>query len=273
MVDTKNLFSLNGKTAIVTGAAGYFGNSFCTALLEYGANVILMGRGQKIIDRAAEYEEKYGKGRVFYKLVDFYNDEQFKNSLIDITTKHSVDILVNNAYEFGTNTGFGSDGRLETIPKNKFMKSLESGVYWPLLATQIIGDDMKKRHSGSIINLSSMYGIVSPSPKLYEGTTSFNPPSYGATKSAVNHLTKYTATWLGEYGIRCNAIAPGAFPNLDSETNKPDPKILDRLNNNTVLGRTGHAKELQGILIFLASQASSYVTGEIISVDGGWITT
>jgi len=273
MSNTKNLFSLVGNTAIVTGAAGYFGDSFCRALLDCGANVVLMGRGKKILDKTKEYEKEYGNNRVCCELVDFYEDEKFKSALKKIISYHEIDILVNNAYEFGENTGFGKDGRLETIPKNKFMRSLESGVYWPMLATQIIGEDMKKRRSGSIINISSMYGIVSPSPKLYEGTTSFNPPSYGATKSAVNHLTKYTATWLGEYGIRCNAIAPGAFPNLDSETNKPDPKILERLNNNTVLGRTGHAKELKGILIFLASKASSYVTGEIISVDGGWITT
>mgnify|MGYP003627126221 FL=1 len=273
MNDTKNLFSLNNKTAIVTGAAGYFGNSFCTALLDSGANVVLMGRGNKIVEKTKEYEKQYGNNRVCYELVDFYDDEKFKTALKNIISYHEVDILVNNAYEFGDNTGFGKDGRLETIPKNKFMRSLESGVYWPLLATQIIGDDMKKRCGGSIINISSMYGIVSPSPQLYEGTTSFNPPSYGATKAAVNHLTKYTATWLGEYGIRCNAIAPGAFPNLDSTTNKPDERILDRLNKNTVLGRTGHARELQGVLLFLASEASSYVTGEVISVDGGWITT
>lgn len=273
MNDTKNLFSLVGNTAVVTGAAGYFGDSFCRALLDCGSNLILMGRGEKIKDKAEELKEEYTESTISYELVDFYDDEKFKSALENIVSNYSVDILVNNAYEFGENTGFGKDGRLETIPKNKFMRSLESGVYWPMLATQVIGEDMKKRCYGSIINISSMYGIVSPSPKLYEGTTSFNPPSYGATKSAVNHLTKYTATWLGKYGVRCNAIAPGAFPNLDSETNKPDPKILDRLNNNTVLGRTGHAKELKGILIFLASEASSYVTGEIISVDGGWITT
>jgi NAD(P)-dependent dehydrogenase (short-subunit alcohol dehydrogenase family) len=142
-----------------------------------------------------------------------------------------------------------------------------------MLATQVIGEHMKERKTGSIINISSMYGIVSPSPHLYEGTTSFNPASYGAAKAALVHLTKYTATWLGEHGVRCNAIAPGAFPNLDSATNAPDPKILERLNRSTVLGRTGHSSELQGVLVFLASEASSYVTGETISVDGGWIAT
>jgi NAD(P)-dependent dehydrogenase (short-subunit alcohol dehydrogenase family) len=267
------IFSLEGKTAVITGAAGYFGDSFCRALLDFGCNVILMGRGDKITNKVQEYNLTYGEGRTSCKLVDFYEDEEFQDALREIVSEHEVDILINNAYEFGPNTGFGSDGRLSTIPKQKFMRSLESGVWWPLLATQVIGEQMQERKTGSIINISSMYGIVSPSPHLYEGTTSFNPASYGAAKAALVHLTKYTATWLGEHGVRCNAIAPGAFPNLDSATNAPDPKILERLNRSTVLGRTGHASELQGILIFLASDASSYVTGETISVDGGWITT
>ena len=267
------IFSLDGKTAVVTGAAGYFGDSFCRALLDFGCKVILLGRGHKIINKAQEYSVEYGENKVFYKLVDFYNDEDFKQVLTEIVANHEVDILVNNAYEFGPNTGFASDGRLASIPKEKFMRSMESGVWWPVLATQVLGEQMQARKTGSIINISSMYGIVSPSPHLYEGTTSFNPASYGAAKAALVHLTKYTATWLGEHGVRCNAIAPGAFPNLESATNAPDPRILERLNRSTVLGRTGHANELQGILVFLASDASSYVTGETISVDGGWIAT
>ena len=267
------IFSLEGKTAVITGAGGYFGDSFCKALLDFGCNIILLGRGNKILNKTTKYETEYGDGRACYKLVDFYDDKQFQATLEEIVAEHDVDILVNNAYEFGPNTGFGQDGRLDSIPKEKFMRSLESGVWWPMLATQVIGGQMKERKTGSIINISSMYGIVSPSPHLYEGTTSFNPASYGAAKAALVHLTKYTATWLGEHGVRCNAIAPGAFPNLDSVTNAPDPKILERLNRSTVLGRTGHSSELQGVLVFLASEASSYVTGETISVDGGWIAT
>ena len=268
-----HIFSLVGKTAIVTGAAGYFGDSFCRALLDFGCKVVLMGRGDKISNKALEYVSTYGDSKVFYKLVDFYNDAQFKEALIEIVSEHEVDIVVNNAYEFGPNTGFAPDGRLATISKQKFMRSLESGVWWPALTTQVVGEQMKERKTGSIINISSMYGIISPSPHLYEGTTSFNPVSYGAAKAALMYLTKYTAAWLGENGVRCNAIAPGAFPNLDSATNAPDLKILERLNRSTVLGRTGHSSELQGVLVFLASDASSYVTGETISVDGGWITT
>ncbi len=267
------IFSLEGKTAVVTGAAGYFGDSFCRALLDFGCTVILLGRGDKIANKTNEYKLAYGADKVYYKLVDFYDDERFREALTEVIAEHEVDILVNNAYEFGPNTGFASDGRLASIPKEKFMRSMESGVWWPVLATQVLGEQMQARKTGSIINISSMYGIVSPSPHLYEGTTSFNPASYGAAKAALVHLTKYTATWLGEHGVRCNAIAPGAFPNLESASNAPDPRILERLNRSTVLGRTGHASELQGILVFLASDASSYVTGETISVDGGWIAT
>ena len=103
------IFSLEGKTAVVTGAAGYFGDSFCKALLDFGCKVILLGRGHKVINKAQEYSAEYGENNVFYKLVDFYNDEDFKQVLTEIIANHEVDILVNNAYEFGPNTGFASD--------------------------------------------------------------------------------------------------------------------------------------------------------------------
>ena len=108
MNDTKNLFSLVGNTAVVTGAAGYFGDSFCRALLDCGSNLILMGRGEKIKNKAEELKEEYTESIISYELVDFYDDEKFKSALENIVSNYSVDILVNNAYEFGE-LSIGSD--------------------------------------------------------------------------------------------------------------------------------------------------------------------
>ena len=132
---------------------------------------------------------------------------------------------------------------------------------------------MKKAGSGNIINICSMYGVVVPSPHLYRNTRKFNPPGYSMAKAGLFQFTKYTASFFGPE-VRANAISPGSFPNTEmtgpNAVGADDKNFLDRLAERTLLGRPGHARELVGPLIFLASDASSYVTGANIVVDGGW---
>ena len=120
-----------------------------------------------------------------------------------------------------------------------------------------------------------MYAVVAPDPKLYEGKDTFNPPSYGVAKAAILALTRYTASFCGKYNIRCNALVPGSFPNVNPAAyNSPaDEEFMQRLRDKTVLGRTGEVEDLHGALIFLASDASSYMTGQTIAIDGGWTIT
>ena len=271
-----SLFSIEGKTAIVTGATGYLGKAITEALLSAGAKVDLFGRGQKIVDYYSHLAKIHGEHKVCFHKVDLYDEEPYREALQDTIEKNdSVDILINNAYEFSKSTGFNDDsGRVENISRDQWLRSFESGVYWASLATQIIAEQMKKQGSGSIINISSMYGIVSPHPSLYEGSTTFNPPSYSAAKSAIIALTRYTAAFYGRHNVRCNAIAPGAFPNVQTNSyNSPDQKILDRLSTRTVLNRYGDPEDLKGSVVFLASNASNYVTGHTLVVDGGWTIT
>jgi len=121
-----------------------------------------------------------------------------------------------------------------------------------------------------------MYGIVAPNPRLYQGQQFFNPATYGVRKAALIALTRYTASFWGKYGIRCNAIAPGPFSNTETQTansvDKKDP-FLERLKERTLLHKLGHPNDLKGLLIYLASDASNYVTGQTISIDGGWTIT
>ena len=272
----ESMFSLEGKVAIVTGAAGYLGKAFSDALFSAGAKVDLYGRGEKIKNLAEEFLQMYGEERVAYHTVDFYNEKAFRAALKDtIKQNETVDILVNNAFEFSKETGFNDpSGKMENISKEQWMRSLEYGVYWAALATQVVGEQMKKQGSGAIINIGSIYGLISPDPKLYKGTETFNPPSYGAAKSAVLALTRYTAAFYGEFRIRCNSIVLGAFPNVDQKAyNSPDKKILKRLSDKTVLKRYGSPEDLKGVLVFLASDSSSYITGQALVVDGGWTIT
>lgn len=267
------IFSLKNKVAIVTGAAGYLGSAFSESLLKAGAKVDLYGRGSKILNLHEILSDKYGNENVDYHDVDLHDDHRFKQALYDTIEKNkTVDILVNNAYEFSQRTGFNDpSGKFENISKEQWMTSLTCGIYWPALATQIIAEKMKQQGNGSIINISSMYGLVSPDPNLYEGVDTFNPPSYGAAKSALVQLTKYVAAFYGKYGVRCNSIAPGAFPNVDYNSyNAPDKKILERLIKKTCLRRYGRPEDLRGAIVFLSSDASSYITGQVLSVDGGW---
>lgn len=272
--EIERLFSLAGKNAIVTGATGFFGKTFSEALLGAGANVILFGRSDKTKTITEAYCDKYGKDRATCHIVDLHDEDAFRSALLSAcSSAPSIDILINNAYEFSRETGFNDpSGRFERISKAQWMQGLEAGVYWHALATQVVAEKMKAQGRGSIINISSMYSIVSPDPSLYEGTQVFNPPTYSAGKAAINALTRYTASFYGQSGVRCNALLPGAFPNVGGDTyNSPkDTTILKRLEQRTILGRTGRPDDLRGALIYLASDASLYMTGQMLVVDGGW---
>lgn len=277
MSKLEELFNVEGKTILITGATGFFGRYMARAFLEVGSKVVLLGRDEKLSKQTEEYRNEFGKENVFDYRVDFYEKDEFKKVLEEIVKKHNLDVLINNAYDLSSKTGFNTkDGFLETADYEQWKSAFECGVYWPVLATQIVGKHFIEKKKGSIINISSMYGLVSPHPSLYEGKEFFNPPTYGVNKAGVIALTRYTASFWGGYGIRCNAICPGPFSNTESETAnsvKADDPFLERLKSRTVLGRLGHPNDLRGALIYLASDASNYLTGQTIVIDGGWTIT
>ncbi len=180
------MFNLKGKTAIITGP-GYLGRSMAEGLLQQGANVILFGRGQKIKQLQEELQNKYIKCKISYYDVDFYDTDKYKSCLEDCVKENkTIDVLINSAYPFSKDIGFNDQqsGRIENMTKEKFMMAMESGIYWSFLSLQFIGETMKKQKYGSIINIASVYGHISPSHKLYEGLDgTFNPPVYSIAKS------------------------------------------------------------------------------------------
>jgi NAD(P)-dependent dehydrogenase (short-subunit alcohol dehydrogenase family) len=271
----ESLFSLEGKTVLLTGASGFLGRTMLRALLDNRATVIALGASERIAAQMTVLNGQYGSGRVQAYRVDLYDVPAVEEMLAQILDRYPViDVLVNNAHELGARTGFNvAEGRLETATLDGWMRNLTAGVYWAALTTQRIEAAMKERRKGSIVNIATMYAVVAPSPQLYEGTDFINPPGYSAAKAALLAFTRYTASFWGPYGIRANAILPGPFSNTEDTTGNsvaPDDPFLDRLKRRTVVNRIGNPRELAGALLYLASDASSFTTGQALVVDGGW---
>jgi NAD(P)-dependent dehydrogenase (short-subunit alcohol dehydrogenase family) len=271
---TESLFSLAGKTVVLTGASGFLGRTFARALLANEARLIALGRSQRLDDLATTWSTEFGPERVRCVRVDMYDLDALSAVLDDIGATEDVDALINNAYELSPETGFNTpDGTIESAGFDQWTKHFTSGLYWPALAVQKLGPGMKSRGHGSIVNIATMYAVVAPDPNLYAGTNFLNPPGYSAAKAAMVAFTRYVASFWGEHGIRSNAILPGPFSNTEdvaANTVDPNDPFLGRLAARTALGRPGRPDELVGALLFLTSDASSYVTGHALVVDGGW---
>ena len=276
--NAESLFSLTGKTVILTGASGFLGRTMSCALLENGARLVALGRSDRLRNELLAWKNEFGSDRVAFHQIDMYDLPVLEKTLRQITQDEArIDGLINNAHELGPNTGFNiPGGALSEASHDQWMRNLTGGVYWPALATQRIGPRMKAQQQGSIINISSMYAVVAPSPHLYAGTNFINPPGYSAAKAALLALTRYTASFWGADGIRANAILPGPFSNTQdrgpNSVSATDP-FMERLKTRTCLGRVGRPEELVGAILFLASDASTFVTGHSLMVDGGWTIT
>jgi NAD(P)-dependent dehydrogenase (short-subunit alcohol dehydrogenase family) len=271
------LFSLEGKTAVLTGASGFLGRTFALALLANGARVVALGRSDRLQDEAKKWAAEFGADKISVEQIDMY-DVAALNDLCDriAAREKSIDILINNAHELGSATGFNvPEGSLENSTFDQWQRNLQGGVYWAVQTTQRLGIKMKQQGHGSIVNIATMYASVAPRPQLYEGTTSLNPPGYSASKAALVAFTRYTASFWGREGVRANCISPGPFSNtedIDIGQNAvaEDSPFVTRLKGYTVMNRIGRPIELIGALLFLASDASTYVTGQNLNVDGGW---
>lgn len=263
-----DLFSLKNKTAIVTGAAGLIGREHCKALSEAGANVIAADIDEaKCAEFAATLEtESIGIG------VDVTNPDAVKNLRDRVIAKFSrIDILVNNA---AINDMFESpkaaleQSKFENYPLELWQKSVDVNLTGVFLCSQILGSEMAKQKKGSIINIASTYGITAPDQSLYinkEGKQSFyKPPAYSATKGAVIMFTRYLASYWGKEGVRVNTLTPGGVENGQDEF------FVEKYSAKTALGRMAAPSDYKGAIIFLAGDASGYMTGSNLIVDGGW---
>jgi NAD(P)-dependent dehydrogenase (short-subunit alcohol dehydrogenase family) len=262
------LFSLKNKTAIVTGALGLIGKEHCRALSEAGADVIVTDIDESKCSEFAKTlpTESLGIG------LDVINPDSIKNLRDKVIEKFShIDILVNNAAindMFESPKAASEQSKFENYPLELWQKSVDVNLTGVFLCSQILGTVMAKQKSGSIINIASTYGITAPDQNLYikkDGTQSFyKPPAYSATKGAVIMFTKYLAAYWGSAGVRANTLTPGGVKNSQDEF------FIEKYSAKTMLGRMAQPTDYKGALIFLASDASRYMTGANLIVDGGW---
>ncbi|MBU1083720.1 MAG: SDR family oxidoreductase [Candidatus Omnitrophota bacterium] len=255
------LFDLEGKTAVVTGGTSHLGRAICESLMGAGADVAVAGRDLEACRKLAkELSAEYNSTAAAVK-IDISSVSSVNKCIEDVYKIFKrVDILVNNAC-------FGAAGGIEQLTEAKWKKGIDGTINGVFRCTQAVTPYMRKQKGGVIINIASMYGVISPDPGIYGDSGFNNPPNYGAGKAAVIQFTKYGACHLADKNIRINSITPGAFPSEKVQKNK---KFVNNLKKKIPLGRIGRPDELKGAVLFLASDASSYVTGTNIIVDGGW---
>ena len=262
------LFSLSGKTAIVTGGTGLIGKKHCEALSQVGANVIVADISLKSTQEFAETLGENALG-IALDVTDSGSLEKAKNEILE--RFGTIDILVNNAAinDMFENPEMAAElSAFEKYPIEFFRKSLEVNVLGIFLCSQIFGLEMVKQGSGSIINVASTYGMVGPDQNIYKNRdgkqTFFKSPSYPTTKGAILNFTRYLAAYWGKQGVRVNTLSPGGVENSQ------DDFFVQNYSAKTLLGRMAKPTDYQGALIFLASDASAYMTGANLVVDGGW---
>ncbi|WRS26727.1 SDR family oxidoreductase [Oscillospiraceae bacterium MB08-C2-2] len=258
----RDLFDLTGKTVVITGGATHLGRAMSEALCRYGANLVIGSRdAERNRVLAAELSQRYEVSCIGLEL-DFASEKSSQQFIESVLKKHGrVDILLNNA-------AFSNPGSIEEQPLEAFMKGVEGTLGGTYCITQQAVKAMLTQGGGNIINVGSMYGVVSPDPALYEGTSNtINPMNYGCGKAAIGQMTRYLACRYGRKGIRANCVVPGPFPNPQVQK---DELFAQKLADKTPLGRIGQPGDLMGAVVFLASDASSYITGQSLHVDGGW---
>jgi len=262
------LFSLKGRVAVVTGALGLIGKNHCKALSEAGANVIVCDLNEiKCKEFASTLAEKsLGVG------ADITKKESILNLKDEIIKKFSkVDILVNNAAlndSFENPQAAAEQSMFENYPLELWQNSLNVNVTGVFLCSQIIGTMMAGRGSGSIINIASTYGISAPDQSIYKNDkgeqTFYKSASYPVAKGAVIMFTKFLAAYWGEKGVRVNTLSPGGVENNQEDF------FVKNYSAKTPLGRMARPNDYKGALVFLANDASNYMTGANLVVDGGW---
>jgi NAD(P)-dependent dehydrogenase (short-subunit alcohol dehydrogenase family) len=252
-------FSLKGRTALVTGGSGpEIGSSISEALAEAGATLISASR-------SLERNQTFAAG-LRRKGFDANGMELDITDLDSIHRLHAqviqqfgrLDILVNSA-----RTRIG--GSFETQTPQDWLNSARGDMAGLFAICQLFVQDMARQSKGSIINISSIYGVIASDPTLYEGTGMLHPPHYNFIKAGMINFTRHIANFYGKHGVRANCISPGGYFNVNQEE-----AFVRNYCSRVPLGRMLNNEDIKGAIVFLASDASDYVTGMNLLVDGGW---
>jgi NAD(P)-dependent dehydrogenase (short-subunit alcohol dehydrogenase family) len=262
------LFSLTDKVAVVTGALGLLGKQHCNALSEAGASIVVTDLNESECAKFAATLPASALG-ISADITDKKSVKDLKETVFSNYGK--IDILVNNAAindKFENPLSALEESKFENYPVEMFRKSLDVNVTGMFLCSQVLGNEMANKGSGSIINIASTYGIVAPDQSIYKNEkgeqTFYKSAAYPVTKGAVISFTRFLAAYWGNKGVRVNTLSPGGMKDNQEEF------FVKNYSAKTPLGRMANPTDYKGALIFLASDASSYMTGANLIVDGGW---
>jgi NAD(P)-dependent dehydrogenase (short-subunit alcohol dehydrogenase family) len=265
-----NRFSLVGKNVLITGATGLLGQVFCQALAESGAQLALVDRDlNQVLELAKNLTNKYPKQLFKAYACDISNEEQVIGLVRSCETDFkNIHVLHNNAASKGQDINRFFDP-FENFSLDVWREIMSVNVDGCFLMAKHVGAHMvKNKISGSIIQTASIYGVVAPDQRIYEGSQYLGrpintPAVYSVSKAAVIGLTSYLSTYWGAQGIRVNTLTPGGIESGQNDIFK------NKYSNRVPMGRMGNSDELVGALLFLASDASTYVNGQNLIVDGG----
>jgi NAD(P)-dependent dehydrogenase (short-subunit alcohol dehydrogenase family) len=265
------LFDLSGRVAVVTGGMGLLGSRFALGLAERGARVAIFDLVSEPSASAADLTEVLEQGSVRTFRVDVTDRGSLEQGLADLVSAWEVPrVLVNNAAIDTTPSAPAEEvGPFEQVPEELYERVMDVNVKGVLLSCQVIGGAMAEAGRGSIVNISSIYGMLSPVQEIYDfrrrrGEQFVKPVAYSVSKSALLNLSRYLATYWAEQGVRVNTLT------LAGVLNEQDPEFVEAYSARIPIGRMADPGEAVGPLVFLASDASSYVTGANLVVDGGW---
>lgn len=255
----QELFDLTGKVVLITGGTGHLGSAMSRALAEAGASVVLTSRFVENAEAAARALQRVGDARHFGIALDHMQPEtlaaQFARA-VDLAGR--IDVLVNNGHEAQPNDW-------TTVTPEQFTRHLANATGYFELSRLLRNHVVERQVVGSVIMLGSMYGVVASYPDAYEGICSASPVAYHALKGGILHMTRHLAAYWAKDHIRVNCLSPGPFP-----SDKAPPEMVERLCTKLPMNRMGEAHELKGGIVFLASEASSFMTGQNLIIDGGW---
>jgi NAD(P)-dependent dehydrogenase (short-subunit alcohol dehydrogenase family) len=265
---TDSLFDVSEECVLITGISGQLGGEYAKAFLERGAKVVGLDISQP--GTSDEFDKVY-PGNYLFIAADVTNKTSLQNALTQIETElGKPTVLINNAaIDSPPSAPPEENGPFEDYPERSWDKVIDVNLKGVYLCCQVFGATMAKAKKGSIINVASIYGVVSPDQNLYEyrrkrGEVFYKPVAYSASKSGILNLTRYLAVYWAKQNIRVNSLTiAGVFNNQEKD-------FLDAYCGRIPVGRMANADEYNGSVLFLASEASCYMNGHNLVVDGGW---
>jgi NAD(P)-dependent dehydrogenase (short-subunit alcohol dehydrogenase family) len=255
----QQLFDLSGRVALVTGGCGHLGAAMCRALAEAGATIVVTSRDAARAQEFARTLPRPGAASHVGISLDHMRPDSLEASFqAAVSTAGAIDILVNNGHA-------ANAADWSTVTPAEFSRQLDNATGYFVLSRLVRDHAVERQAPAAIIQVGSMYGIVGSYPDAYAGITSANPVAYQALKGSIIQMTRHLAVYWAPDGVRVNCLSPGPFPGPSAPT-----EMIERLKTKSPLRRMGRPAELKGAIVFLASDASSYVTGQNLVVDGGW---